>query len=274
MGWPGQAGMPGSRATGGSRTLGLRLWGWERAPTEAAEMWGPGHRPDPTAPRAEQRERARSVGAAPGGQQAVHLGPAQWRTGEQAVGAASAPRPPTPRPRKQRCPGPLGSQAVLPASWLWTRLPQARGGPGLTARTQRFQSHPQHTRRRAGFQGAAGPGQQGLQPTRRLPGQQRCPGRLRGQVWPAQPWAQACCVLWAGPRTPVGRGGSGLDRAAGNPWRQQTTWGSARGLGQDTGHPPHQVQLAKTMASPLTKATLLESRGSLAALDPSALGLG
>lgn len=34
MGWPGQAGMPGSRATGGSRTLRLRLWGWEQGPQQ------------------------------------------------------------------------------------------------------------------------------------------------------------------------------------------------------------------------------------------------
>lgn len=81
----------GPRGGGVSDTWAKAVGVGTGAPTEAAEMWGPGHRPDPTAPRAEQCERARSVGAAPGGQQAVLLGPAQWRTGEQAVAAASAP---------------------------------------------------------------------------------------------------------------------------------------------------------------------------------------
>lgn len=113
----------------------------------------------------------------------------------------------------------------------------------------------------------------GLQPTLSLPGRQLAPRWAGGQVRPAHPWAWGCCVLWAGPRTPVGHWESGLHRAVGNSRQRQRMWGSPRGLGQDPGRLPHQVQLSKMMASSLTKATLLESQGSLAALDPSALGL-
>lgn len=89
-------------------------------------------------------------------------GPHPLGTREQALGAASAPRALAPFPGKHWCLSPLGTQAVLPASPLWTQLPQACGGPASLPKGTGFRPAPNTHGRQAGFQGAAWPGQWGL----------------------------------------------------------------------------------------------------------------
>lgn len=161
---------------------------------------------------------------------------------------SAAPNPP---PKETAVSGPSGGQAVLlppgcghgcPGPW-WAR-PHCQNPSG-------FRATPQHTHDRAGFKGATGPGQPRSAAHTASPGQQRCPGRLRGRCGQPSPGPRraVCFGLDHGHRWGAG---SGLDRTAGIHGGNRRH-GALQGFGARTRDTHHQVQLAKTMASPLTK---------------------